>query len=133
MAAVLYPKFKEALLKGDVDLDTADVRVIAVDTADYTYSAAHDFLDDVVAGGRVAVSGSLTGKTMTNGVFDADDTVWTSVTGDPFEAIVGYIHDGGSDAARRLMWFDDAFAGSPTTPNGQNINVQWNASGIFQL
>jgi hypothetical protein len=73
MANAIYPKFKEALLQGDIALDTANVKAVLVDLADYTYSAAHDFLDDVAAGGRVATSGNLASKTFTDGVFDSAD------------------------------------------------------------
>lgn len=136
MANAIYPKYKEALLTAasNVDIENGDVRVILIDSADYTYSSAHDFLDDVPGAARVAVSSSLTGNTVTNGLFDANDITWSAVTGDVSEAIIIYIHDGGADSARRLVCFiDTGVTGLPVTPNGGDIQVQWNASGIFQL
>ncbi|MFD9515931.1 hypothetical protein [Streptomyces sp. NPDC059979] len=129
MASALYPSFKALLLGGDIDLAADDVRAVLVDTADYTYSAAHDFLDDVAAGARVAVSSALASKTITAGVFDAADVTFTAATGDSVEAVVLYKHTG-SDATASLIAYID---GVSVTPNGGNIVAQWNASGIFAL
>lgn len=132
MASVLYPKAKEGLLDGSIDMDTHDIRAIVVDTADYTFSALHDNLDDVAAGSRVAVSGALTTKTCTNGTFDADDVVLSSVTGDPSEAVILYKHTG-TESTSRLICYIDSGSGLPVTPNGGNVTLAWNASGIFSL
>lgn len=133
MASAIYPKAKEAFLGGDIALDSDDIRVVLVDSADYTYSAAHDFLDDVAAGARVAVSGALAGKTITNGTFDANDVTITGVSGDQLEAVVIYQHTG-SDATARLIAYVDTFAsGVPLTPDGGNVVVTWAAGGIFSL
>lgn len=135
MANALYPKFKQACLDGlSPGLDTADVRAVLVDLADYTYSAAHDFLDDVAAGARVAVSATLTSPTIVDGVFDTDDFVFPGGAGDQSEAVILYIHDGGADSARRLIaFFDTGVGGLPVTPNGEDILVTVNASGWFAL
>lgn len=135
MANAIYPAFKQACLDGlSPGLDTADVRAILVDGADYTYSAAHDFLDDVAAGARVAVSATLTSPTIASGVFDTADFSWTAVSGDPSEIVILYIHDGGADNARRLIaYFDTGLTGIPITPNGADINFTVNASGWFAL
>jgi hypothetical protein len=133
MANALYPKGKQALLNKEIDMDTDDIRVILVDLADYTYSSAHDFLDDVVAGARVAVSANLANKTITNGVFDADDVTFSSVTGDVSEALIIYRHTGTEATSHLIAFFDTGVTGLPVTPNGGNITVAWNASGIFAL
>ncbi|WP_030659750.1 MULTISPECIES: hypothetical protein [Streptomyces] len=129
MASALYPSFKQLLLGGDIDLAADDIRAVLVDTADYTYSAAHDFLDDVAAGARVAVSGALASKTIASGVFDAADVTFTAATGDSVEAIVLYKHTGADATAPLIAYID----GVSVTPNGGNIVAQWNASGIFAL
>jgi hypothetical protein len=58
MANAIYPKYKQALLTGDsnIDIESGTVKVALVDTGTYTYNAAHDFYDDVSAG-VVGVSG----------------------------------------------------------------------------
>ena len=134
MANLLYPKFKEALLNGDVDLVAANIRVILIDTADYTYSAAHDFLDDVAAGARVATSGNLAGKSATNGVFDANDVTFTAVSGDQSEALIIYEHTG-TESTSHLIAYIDTASGLPVTPAGLDIPVVWDsgANKIFAL
>lgn len=138
MANVLYPAFKEALLISEShDLNADSIRAVLVDSADYTYSSAHDFFDDVGGSARVATSSGLGSPTGTGGTFDTADFSWTSVTGDQSEAIVLYNHDGngaGSDAARQLIaFYDTTITGMPVTPNGGDINVTVNASGWFSL
>lgn len=135
MANAIYPKYKEAAMDAasGVDLNDGDVRAILVDLADYTYSAAHDFLDDVPAAARVAVSGTLANTTVTNGVFDCDDFVFSLVTGDPSEAIIFYLHTGTESTSRLVSFHDTGVTGIPVTPNGGNINVALNASGLFAL
>jgi hypothetical protein len=132
MASVVYPEAREAFLQGNLDLD-GDVRIILVDSTDYTYNAAHDFLDDVPSGARVGTSTALQNKTFSGGVFDSDNITVTGVTGDTIEVIIGYQHTG-TESTSRLIWFmDSASAGLPLTPNGGDVTVTWNASGIFAL
>lgn len=137
MANALYPKYKQALLNKTHDMDTDSIRAILADAADYTYNTAHDFLDDVAAGARVAVSGGLTSPTIVDGLFDTADFTFTSVTGDQSEQIILYNHDGngaGADSARQLTaFYDTGMTGMPVTPNGGNINVTVHASGWFSL
>lgn len=135
MASFLYPKFKEALLKADLDVEADNIKVVLVDVADYTASTAHDFLDDVPSGARVATSPNLTGKTVVNGVFDAADTTFTGVTGDPSEALIIY-RDTGVAATSNLILYIDTVSGPASltvTPNSGDIVVTWNPSGIFAL
>ncbi len=130
MSSALYPKFKELLLGGDIDLVTDTIKCILVDTADYTYSSAHDFYDDITAAARVGTAQTLANKTITGGVFDADDAVFTSVTGDATEAVVIY-KDTGTESTSPLI----AYIEGSITPNGGNITAQWDsgASKIFAL
>ncbi len=132
MASAIYPKFKEALLQGDYDLSTAVVRAVLVDTGTYTYSAAHDFYDDLT--GVVGTeSGALGSKTFTNGTFDAADITFTSVTGSTAEAIVLFVDTGTASTDALICYIDSASSGLPVTPNGGDINVTWSGSGIFTL
>lgn len=135
MANAIYPAYRQALLdaSSNVDLNDGDVRCILVDTNDYTYSSAHDFLDDVPSGARVATSGALANTTVTNGTFDADDVTFSSVTGDQSEALIFYIHTGVESTSRLVAYMDTGVTGLPVTPNGGNISLSFNASGIFTI
>ena len=138
MANAVYPKFKEALLKDTAAFDLSaggvDVRVILIDLADYTYDVAHNMLDDVPAGARVAVSTALASKTVsTAGVFDAADKTLSAVTGDVSEAIIIYQHTGTESTSQLICFLDTGVTGLPVTPNGSDITLTFNASGIFAL
>jgi len=135
MANELYDHGREGFLDGSIDWDTDDIRAILIDTDDYTVDLdLHDNLDDIPGAARVAVSAALTGKTVTNGVADANDVTWSAVTGDQSEAIVLYKHTG-TESTSRLIAYIDSATGLPVTPNGGDIEVQWadTADKIFKL
>lgn len=134
----LYDKAREKFLGGTLDWDSHDMRCILVDTGTYTVDLAlHDFLDDIPAGARVAVSSAMTGKTITGGVADADDVVFANVpdANPTAEAIVIYRHTGVEGTAELVFFTNEAASGLPVDPNGGNITVQWanTANRIFKL
>lgn len=136
MTQVIYPKWKEAVMQGASNSSLAGtVKAILVDSADYTYSASHQFLSDVPSGARVATSSALANKTYTNGVFDADDTTFSAVTGDQSEAIILYIDTGTEGTSRLVAYEDSSITGAPVTPNGGDINLAFDngANKIFAL
>lgn len=135
MANALYDNGREAFLNGGINWTADDIRVVLVDTNDYTVNlATHVFLSSVPIAARVAVSGALTAKTATNGVADAADVTWPLVTGDQTEAMVIYKHTG-VDATSHLIAYLDTATGLPVTPSGSDISVQWDngANKIFKL
>lgn len=132
MASGLYVKTKKLILDADVDLLADDIKVVLVDTADYTVDlAADDFLADIAEAGRVGTSGNLSGKTTTGGVFDADDVTLSAVSGHESEALVLY-KDTGSAATSPLIAYIEIAA---VTPNGGDITVTFDAGAnkIFAI
>lgn len=132
MASGLYDNGRKLFLQGDLDWDAHNIKVLLVDTADYTVNlATHDFHDDVPGAAIVATSGNFANKTTTAGVADADDITLTSVTGDSCEALVIY-RDTGVSGTSPLIAYIDGFS---VTPNGGNIIIQWDsgANKIFKL
>lgn len=131
MANQLYPLGREAFLAGNLDFDAQDFRISFIPTG-YTFNSAHDFYDDVTgAVTPVVVSGALTGKTTTNGTADASDFTLSSVSGSQIVAAVLYQHTGTNSSSRLVAYYDTG--GFPTTPNGGDIDVVINASGLFTL
>lgn len=135
MANKVYPKYKQALLTADsnIDVENGNIKAVLVDLADYTYSDAHDFLDDVPAGARVATSSNLGSKTITDGTLDVADFTFTAVTGDQSEALIIYIDTGSAATSRLVAFYDTGVTGFPITPNTGDISVTVNASGLFSL
>jgi hypothetical protein len=129
MANGVYPSAGVSILAAGINFVSDTIAAVIVDAADYTYSSAHDFYDDVTAGARVA-TGNLASKTTTAGTFDAADLVLSSVTGDPTEEIILYEADGADSAKQLIIRWDTSVS---VTPNGGNITIQWNASGIYDL
>jgi hypothetical protein len=72
-------------------------------------------------------------KTFTNGVFDGTDVTFTAVTGASVEAIVLYIDTGTASTSPLVAYIDTSVTGLPVTPNGGDITITWNGSGIFAL
>lgn len=134
MANAIYPKYKEAILGGgaNTDLLTGTVKVALVDTGVYTYNAADQFLTSLTGVVGTAQTIGAT-KSVTDGLFDGGDVTFTSVTGNSVEALVIYIDTGTAGTSRLVAYIDTSVTGLPVSPNGGNITITWNASGIFQL
>lgn len=135
MANGLFAKAKESLLKGEINLPTDNLKIVLVDHGSDTPVLATDqFLSDIGAGARIATSGNLTTKTVTNGVFDADDVTIAGVTGATVESVVLY-QDTGVAATSRLILMLDTATGLVLTPNGASVTVAWDngANKIFAL
>jgi hypothetical protein len=135
MANAIYPLYKEAIIGGgtNVDLLAGTVKAALVDTGTYTYSAAHQFLTSLT--GVVGTAQTIPAtKTVTGGLFKTTGTnTYTAVTGNSAEAIVLYIDTGTAGTSRLVAYIDTGVTGLPVTPNGGDITITWNASGIFAL
>lgn len=138
MANAIYPKYKQSLLAGDANADldndtsTDGVYVALVDTGTYTYSSAHQFYSDL--SGVVGTDQRITGPTVTNGTLDGADVTFTATSGNSVEALVIYRKNSGANTTWRLVaYIDTGVTGLPVTPNGGDITVTWNASGILAL
>jgi len=134
MANAIYPKWKERLMESGsgANLGNNNVRAYLIDTGVYTYSDSHEFVSNLT-GIVGSASGTFQNKTFVDGVFDADNISFTSVTGNSAEAIVIFIDSGSTSTSRLVAYLDTGFTGLPITPNGNDIPVVWPASGIFKL
>jgi hypothetical protein len=134
MANVLYDKGREGSLDGSIDGDTDDIRVMLV-LSTYTFSAAHDYLDDVSTydNGR---SAALASKTVTSGVADAADTTITATAAAASKALVIYKYNAADASARLIAYIDTPTSGLPFTPSaGQSVPIAWDngTNKIFKL
>lgn len=138
MANAIYPIYKGHLLaaSANVSLNVNDATdgpfVALVDTGTYTYSAAHDFYNDL--SGVVGTDQRIANPTVTTGTFDGDNVTFTAVSGATVEALVIYRHNSGANSTWKLVaYIDTSVTGLPVTPNSGDITVTWNASGIFTI
>ncbi len=135
MPNALFGLGREGFLGADVDWDADTIKVVAVDTALYTVAIdTHQFLSDIAAGARIAISAALSAKTKALGVANAANVVWSAVSGPSIEAVVIY-QDTGAEGTSRLIAYIDTATGLPVTPNGGDINLNWDtgADKIFKL
>lgn len=140
MASTLYPNYLNLMLGNGThtlpDLDANLIKCALVNgTDDYTYSALHQDKADVTSYGT-STDQTLSNKdvgTTTDGVFDnTADLTFTSVVLDVSDVdILVHYYDTTVAATSPLICYHDAF--TPVTPNGGNITVAYNASGIFAL
>lgn len=131
MTSQLYPIGKAHLLglATKVDLVADTIKAMIIHSATTAYSGAHEFVGDLTAGGIVARSGALAGKSVTGGVLDANDVTLTAVTGAAVDAVVLYKDTGADGTSPLVAWWDV----SSLTPNGSDITIVWNASGLFAI
>lgn len=137
MANAIYPHYKESLLSGDASTaltgsGSTGFYVALVDTGTYTYSSSHQFYSSL--SGIVGTDQEITSPTLTNGLIDGGDVTFTAVSGASVEALVLYRKNAGANTTWRLVaYIDTSVTGLPVTPNGGDITITWNASGIVQL
>jgi hypothetical protein len=132
VANVKYPKYAEALLQAGVNLSSGTVKAALIDTGTVTYNATHQYYSSVSTG-VIGTPVALASKTFTNGLFDAADLAFSAVTSNTAEALILYVDTGTAGTSPLLVWMDTGVSGFPVTPNGGDINLTWNASGIFQI
>lgn len=142
MANALFNTAREGFLLGEIDWNTATVKVALV--RGYTFDATDKFMSDITASGAIvhATSAALANRAGTNGTADADDITFTSVaanaTGHTLIVFQSSAVTGGADvaaASQRVIAHLDTGTLLPITPNGGDIIVAWdnNTNRIFTL
>jgi hypothetical protein len=142
MANALFDPGREGFLAGEIDWDTAVIKVALVRA--YTFSASHKFVSDVTTASGVlhVTSAALASKTVTNGTADAADVAFTAVASNASNHSILVFQSsavtGGADvasSAQRLIAWIDTGTGIPVVPNGGDITIQWDngANKIFTL
>jgi hypothetical protein len=141
VANAIYTKAKQGLWSGDFNVPSNTMKVTLIDAGNYTVAISTDRYmntNTVPSAARVGSHQTLGSKTVTDGVFDAADVTFTAVSGASVEAIIIWKDggDGGSTASGTndlLLIYIDTGTNLPVTPNGGDIAVAWNASGIAAL
>lgn len=145
MANALFDKARESFLSQNpaLDFDTDTLKATLIDTANYTVNlSTHQYMNTntVPASAKVGSPQTLGSKTVAAGVADAGDLVFPTVSGASVEAIIIWKDGGGggtsaSGTTDLLIAYIDTATGLAVTPNGGDINVNWDngANKIFKL
>lgn len=134
MANVIYDKGRQAFLEGQIAYLTDTIKVALVKSTYTPSTSLHQFYSDVsshVAGTPL----TLSGKTSTGGVADADDLIFPTI---PSGFLVKYLviyKDTGTDSTSPLIGVIDSGTNIPTVSNGAEITVSWSndSNKIFKL
>jgi len=142
MSNALFNPGREGFLAGEIDWDTAVIKVALV--RGYTFNAAHKFVSDVTGASGVlhVTSAALASKTVTDGVADAADITYTAVSSNASNHSLLVFQSsavtGGGDvaaSAQRLIAWIDTGTNLPVVPNGGDVTVAWDsgANRVFKL
>lgn len=124
--SVVYEKTLEAMWEGGAGAVSGTVKCVAVDTAIYTRSAAHQWLSDLT--GIVSAPTTVSGKAFTNGIFTAPVLTLSGVNvGEHAGAVITYVDTGVAGTSRLLTYTDIKTDSTPVdvAGTGENITVQW--------
>lgn len=131
MANEFYAKGKEKVLTAAINWLTDDIRVALVRNT-YPQNLATDEFYTSIATYVVNTPASLAGKSITNGIYDANNVNFVSVApGDTLEGVVLYKWTG-SAATSPLLIYVDTITGFPLVTNGSDVLVQWD-DGAFKI
>src|SRR6266550_6386230 len=123
----------------NVQTDADTLAIMLIDNADDTVTASDSDLSSIASAAREPAAGScpsLASKTLGSvavGVFDAADTTFSALSGDQAEQLMLFKNTGSDATSIILAQWDTFTSGMPVTPNGGDITVVWNASGIFSF
>ncbi len=145
MATIVFDEFRNAQMGNPthsvIDFDTDTIASSLLDATDanggiaLTASNVVDYADvnqAVVVHDEEAHASKTVGSVGV-GVYDAVDLTMASVSGDAADYLTVHKDTGTPSTSPLSHVYDSATTGLPVTPNGGNIDVAWNASGILQI
>ena len=133
MSNALYDAGRNAFLTGAINWTSDIIKVVGC-TSSYSPNLSTDtHLSDIPSGDRVATA-TLSSATASAGIADASDVTFSSVTGSAIAKLVVY-KDTGTESTSTLIALIDTATGLPVTPNGGDIQVQWDngSNKVFKL
>lgn len=131
-----YDKTITTIGKAGLDLNSlSDPKMIAIETGLYTFSQAHDFLDDVPVGARLA---TVSLSNVTFGVsldawLDADDPTYLTPAVGEVVAFVIYDDSGVETTSPLIVFVDSGIILPITTESGRDLEIIFNSNGIAKL
>ena len=140
MADVIQNDFKKHIMNGGIDLDSDTIKVMLLTSSHSQDQDAHEFINAVSANevsgtGYTAGGATLAGKAVTaddtdnEGVWDANDTAWTTSTITARYAAI--YKDTGTPSTSPIIAIIDF--GSNQTSTAGTFTITWGAEGILNL
>lgn len=109
MPNAIYGKAKESLFKGEINISSNPLRVLLVDTSQYSVSInVHQFVSDITPAAIKKRSTNLLNLTNILGVIDADNLIIEDHDGSAFNAIILYQYHVNDSSARLIAYIDTA-------------------------
>ncbi len=140
---VAYNTFKRKLLEGGINFNSDDIKVALLSSTYTPNIDTQEFFSSISAnelstgGGYTAGGQSLSGKTVTadntddEGVFDANDLVWTAdASGFVCRYAVMYKNTGTPSTSPLIAYWD---FGSDQNPVSTTFTLVMNAEGIINI
>ncbi len=129
MANTYYGLFFDHIGSEPIDLTANTIKAILVAGASYSPNFSTDRFLSIIPGGAIlSTSSALATKSLTLGVFDADDVTFVAVTGGSTGTYVILYKDTGVAATSALICAFDTGVNFPISTNGSDITVQWPSS-----
>lgn len=123
-----YGRWLAECCRGNLDLSAADIRVQFVESA-YTYSQAHDALDDLTD--TVGTAQALDNEAVSDtGVLSSDAEVFSAFSGNAVAAAITYFHTGTPGTS----WLIGRHANAEVafTPNGEDLTITASSGWLLQ-
>lgn len=123
MTKRFYVKGAELTLGGQVDWVANTIKVHLMKSTYTPNFSTNDFRDDIAS--HIQATVTLTGKSITGGIFDASDPTFTAVAaGAACNALV-FSKEGGTDATSPLLLYidDDEITNFPITTSGGDVAI----------
>ena len=132
MAARLYYKGKENILGGEVDLVNDNLVCLLV-TGEYLPDITSDESRASIPESAIVGEETISGATVLNGVFDADDVTFNSLEGSQVYHVVICTDSPIQSQALLIALYDSPVA--VITPDGSDVVIQWDdgANKIFKI
>jgi hypothetical protein len=130
MANARYPYSEYLFGTEGIDLLTDTIKVVLLDLTKYTYSAAHQFLSDLVGDNdpRIGTAQQITTPALDDtGVFSGNGVTFSALTGNTVGAMAIYKDTGTAATSPLIGYYDHDINGNPIsiTPNGTDLTVTW--------
>ncbi len=139
ITAALYNNFKKNIMNGVINLASDTIKVMLTTSSYAPNIDTHEFkssvTNEVASAGYTAGGATLANKAVTTdttddeGVFDADDVVWSAVTLTTRYAVI--YKSTGVDATSPLLGYIDF--GADQAAAGTDFTIRWATEGILNL